>query len=160
MLSLTNLIKIEGIRKEAAAVNEIVIRKDGKWYYNSAEMFRRNIVNLLAVNIDKKDDGSYFIAMGGETADIDVEDVPFYAIGIQETEAGTFKLVFHDLQEYELNREQRLYFKGDVPYITYRWLGDTRLSRGIYWKLSDYFDFRENEVYIVPPGCISEHITR
>ena len=35
-------------------MNEIVIRKDGKWYFNDAEMFRRNIVNVLAVNIIKK----------------------------------------------------------------------------------------------------------
>lgn len=35
-------------------MNEIVIRKDGKWYFNDAEMFRRNIVNVLAVNINKK----------------------------------------------------------------------------------------------------------
>ncbi len=133
-------------------MNEIVIRKDGKWYYNNAEMFRRNIVNLLSVNIDKQEDGNYIIAMGDEVSEIDVEDVPFYATGIQESEGGIFTLIFHDLQEYELNQELRLYFKGDVPYISYRWPADTRLSRGIYWKLSDYFNFRGDEVYIVPPG--------
>lgn len=133
-------------------MSEIVIRKDGKWYFNNAEMFRRNIVNLLAVNIQKKEDGTYMIAMGNETADIEVEDVPFYATGIQETEDGTVKLVFHDLQELELKEETRVYFKGDVPYISFRWPADTRLSRGIYWKLSEYFDFRGDEVYIVPPG--------
>jgi hypothetical protein len=134
-------------------LNEIVIRRDGKWYYNNAEMFRRNIVNLLAVNIDKQEDGNYIIAMGNEVSGIDVEDVPFYATGIQETEkGGGLKLIFHDLQEYELTEELRLYFKGDVPYISYRWPADTRLSRGIYWKLSDYFSFRGDEVYIVPPG--------
>ncbi len=69
-------------------MNEIVIRRDGKWYYNNAEMFRRNIVNLLAVNIDKQEDGNYIIAMGNEVSGIDVEDVPFYATGIQETEKG------------------------------------------------------------------------
>ncbi|NLP23671.1 MAG: DUF1285 domain-containing protein [Syntrophomonadaceae bacterium] len=115
-------------------------------------MFRRNIVNLLAVNIDKQEDGNYIIAMGNEVSGIDVEDVPFYATGIQETEKGGLKLIFHDLQEYELTEELRLYFKGDVPYISYRWPADTRLSRGIYWKLSDYFSFRGDEVYIVPPG--------
>jgi formate dehydrogenase subunit beta len=49
-------------------LNEIVIRRDGKWYYNNAEMFRRNIVNLLAVNIDKQEDGNYIIAMGNEVS--------------------------------------------------------------------------------------------
>lgn len=132
-------------------MNDIVIRKDGKWYYRNAEMFRRNIVNILAVHMQKESDNSYVIRMGDETSPIDVEDVPFYATGIQENEAGEIKLCFHDLQEYPLDKELQLYFKGDTPYISFRWEGDTRLSRGVYWKLSDYFDFRGDEVYIVPP---------
>lgn len=136
-------------------MNDIVIRKDGKWYYHQAEMFRRNIVHILATHLQRKEDGSYIIRMGEESSPIDIEDVPFYATGIQETEAGTLKLVFHDLQEYDLDQELRVYFKGEVPYISYRWTADTRLSRGIYWKLSNYFDCRGEDVYIVPPGCES-----
>lgn len=134
-------------------MTDIVIRKDGKWYYHNAEMFRRNIVHILAANLHKIEGGSYEIIMGQESSPVEVEDVPFYATGIQETESGLLKLVFHDLQEYDLNKEIPLYFKGDVPYITYRWEADTRLSRGVYWKLSEYFVFRGDEVFIVPPGA-------
>lgn len=131
-------------------LKDITIRADGKWYYGDAEMFRRNILNILATHIEREEDGSYCIKLGDDINPITVEDVPFLAIGYQETDEG-IKLRFHDLQEILLDHELKLTLKGDVPYISYRWEADTRLSRGIYWKLSDYFDFRDNEVYIVPP---------
>ncbi|HBQ85817.1 MAG TPA: DUF1285 domain-containing protein [Syntrophomonas sp.] len=131
-------------------LKDITIRADGKWYYGDAEMFRRNILNILATHIEREEDGAYCIKLGDDINPITVEDVPFLAIGYQETDEG-IKLRFHDLQEILLDHEFKLTLKGDVPYISYRWEADTRLSRGIYWKLSDYFDFRDNEVFIVPP---------
>ena len=132
-------------------LTEITIRKDGKWYFGQAEMFRRNILNILARNIERQDDGNYCIKMGEEVNPITVEDVPFLATGYWEEEDGKVKLVFHDLQEMALDNEFKLYLKGDVPYISFRWEADTRLSRGVYWKLSEFFDFRGDEVYIIPP---------
>lgn len=131
----------------------ITIRKNGKWYFGDAEMFRRNIVKILASNIYKLDDGSYCIKLGDDVNPIAVEDVPFYATGIEEQPDGKIKLVFHDLQELLLDEELELTLKGDVPYIDYKWKADTRLSRGVYWKLSEFFDFRAEKVFIIPP-CI------
>ncbi|MEN6389974.1 MAG: DUF1285 domain-containing protein [Syntrophomonas sp.] len=130
---------------------EIRIKENGKWYFGPAEMFRRNIVNVLASNLHKEADGSYLIRLGPDTNPVVVEDVPFYASGIVE-EDGKVKLVFHDLQEMFLDSEKKLTLKGDVPYIDFRWDADTRLSRGVYWKLSEYFEFRGDEIFIVPPG--------
>ncbi|MDD3364873.1 MAG: DUF1285 domain-containing protein, partial [Syntrophomonas sp.] len=78
------------------------------------------------------------------------EDVPYLVTGIIENEKP-IKLAFHDLQEMVLDHELKLYFKGDVPYITFHWEADTRLSRGVYWKLSNFFEFRGEDVFIVPP---------
>jgi hypothetical protein len=89
--------------------------------------------------------------MGQELNPLKVEDVPFLAKGYVEEDDGTIKLVFHDLQEMIIDHELKLYFKGDVPYISFRWEADTRLSRGVYWKLSNFFDFRGEEIYVVPP---------
>ena len=131
---------------------EIKIARDGKWYFGEAEMFRRNILQILAKNINRDEAGSYYIEMGEELNPLVVEDVPFLATGIVEESGLPIKLVFHDLQEMELEHELKLYLHDDVPYISYRWQADTRLSRGVYWKLSDYFDFRGEDVYIVPPA--------
>lgn len=130
---------------------EIKIARDGKWYFGTAEMFRRNILQILAKNIDRDENGDYYIAMGEETNPLVVEDVPFLATGIVEENGKPVKLIFHDLQELELEHELKLYLRDDVPYISYRWPADTRLSRGVYWKLSEYFDFRGEEIFIVPP---------
>lgn len=136
-------------------IQTITIRKNGKWYFGQAEMFRRNILNILASHIKRDEAGNYYIEMGEEKNPLVVEDVPFYAIGVAQEDDGRIKLVFHDLQEMLLDREMKIIFKGDVPYITFKWEGDTRLSRGVYWKMSDYFHFRGEEVYIVPPGIKS-----
>lgn len=130
---------------------DIKITREGKWFFGDAEMFRRNILQILAKNINRDENGCYFIEMGSERNPLIVEDVPFLAVGIVEDDGQPVKLVFHDLQEMDLDHEMRLYIKEDVPYISYRWVADTRLSRGVYWKLSDYFDFREDEICIVPP---------
>jgi len=131
-------------------IQDITIKANGKWYFGQAEMFRRQILNVLARNIERKEDGSYFIQMGDDQNPLIVEDVPYLAIGIMENELP-IKLRFHDLQEMILDHEIKLFLKEDVPYISFRWEADTRLSRGVYWKLSQYFDFRGEDVYIVPP---------
>lgn len=132
-------------------LTEIIIKKDGKWYFGEAEMFRRNILNILAQHIEKGADGSFGIRLGEDFNPLTVEDVPFFATGYSE-EDGKIKLTFHDLQEMFLEGDIHLILKGDVPYISFRWEADTRLSRGVYWKLSQYFQFRDEQVYIVPPA--------
>lgn len=131
-------------------VQDITIRKNGKWYFGQAEMFRRQILNILARNLHRDDEGHYYIQMGEEQNPVIVEDVPYLASGIDENQLP-IKLILHDLQEIILDSNLKLYFKGDVPYISFHHEGDTRLSRGVYWKLSQYFDFRGDDVYIVPP---------
>ena len=137
-------------------LKEIRIKKDGKWYFGGAEMFRREIVNILSSNIFQKEDGSYHIQLEEDSNPIVVEDVPFFATGIVEGEDNQLTLSFHDLQKFTLDREMPLILKGDVPYISFKWHADTRLSRGVYWKLSDYFEFRGEDVFIVPPGVKSK----
>jgi len=131
-------------------VQDITIKENGKWYFGEAEMFRRKILNVLAKNLHRNPDGSYFIQMDDDHNPVIVEDVPYLATGIMDEELP-LKLVFHDLQEMVLDHELKLYLKGDVPYISFKWEADTRLTRGVYWKLSDYFEFRGEEIFIVPP---------
>lgn len=132
----------------------ISIRKNGRWYFGDVEMFRRQILNVLACGICKCEDGSWIIRLGEEESPIECEDVPFFAQGILE-EDGKIKLVFYDLQEMILDGEMKVHFKGDVPYITYKWEGDTKLSKGVYWKLFDFMDIRDDEVFLVPPANCS-----
>lgn len=135
----------------------ITIRKNSKWYYGDVEMIRRPILNILARNINRDENGKYCIQMSHDFCEITVEDVPFYAVGIKD-DIRPMVLVFHDLQEMPIDHELKLTFKGDVPYISFRWEADTRLSRSMFVLLSDYFDVRGDEVFIVPPAddCTKE----
>ena len=128
----------------------IAIGRDGKWYFDGAEMFRLDIVNILAVNTYRDEDGGYYIRLGEDVNPLIVEDVPFFAARCEEQEDGRMKLIFHDLQEFIITEPLKLALKGDVPYITYKWESDTRLSRGVYWRLSKRFRFDNDEVYIMP----------
>ena len=128
----------------------IAIRNDGKWYFDGAEMFRLEIVNLLAANTHRDDDGNYYIRLGEDVNPLIVEDVPFLAVRCELLEDGGIKLFFHDLQEFVLTEPVKLGFKGDTPYVTYKWTNDTRLSRGVYWRLSKYFHFEGDEVFVKP----------
>lgn len=132
-------------------MQEITIKANGKWYFGEAEMFRRNILKILASNIHRDEQGNYFIKLGDDMNPIIVEDVPFLATGIIENADKTITLVFHDLQEMPLNEPIKLTIKNDVPYIGFRWQADTRLSRGVYWKLSEWFEFSGEEIIIQPP---------
>lgn len=131
-------------------VTEIRIGRNGKWYANGNEMFRLPIVNLFARHLERDENGGYYIHLREETFPVVVEDAPFYAIGIDESQED-LTLVFHDRQEMKITEPMKIHFAGDVPYITFRWEGDTRLSRGVYWKLSEYFEQRGDDIYIVPP---------
>ncbi|NLG33373.1 MAG: DUF1285 domain-containing protein [Syntrophomonadaceae bacterium] len=135
----------------------ITIKKNGKWYYGQVEMFRRNIINVLASNIQKTGEGEYQIVLGNDVSPVMVEDVPFLASGYCEEDNGLIKLVFFDLQEFVIDRELKVFFKGDIPYVSFKWDADTRLSRGVYWKLSQYFEFRGDEIFIVPPVASRLH---
>ena len=133
------------------SIQDITIKANGKWYFGQAEMFRRNILNILASNMNKDDKGQYYIKLGEDVNPITVEDVPFLASGIMENPDQTITLVFHDLQEMQLNKRIKLTLKKDVPYIDYKWPADTRLSRGVYWKLSEWFETEGQDIYINPP---------
>jgi len=130
----------------------ITIKKDGKWYFGEAEMFRRDIVNHLAVNTFRHEDGSYYIRIGEEVNPLIVEDVPFFAIVYEEQEDGKVKLIFHDMQEFIIESPVKITLNGDTPYISYKWENDTKLSRGVYWGLSKHFQIDNEEVCIVPPN--------
>lgn len=133
------------------SIQDITIKSNGKWYFGEAEMFRRNILKILASNINKDDKGQYYIQLGEDVNPITVEDVPFLATGIMENPDQTITLVFHDLQEMKLDRRMKLTLKEDVPYIDFKWPADTRLSRGVYWKLSEWFETEGQDIYINPP---------
>jgi hypothetical protein len=136
------------------SVQEIRIKKDGKWYADDLLMFRKPIVKLFAMNLEKDEEDRFYIHLNQETFPVAVEDVPFTANEAYIDE-GAIVLVFYDEQEMRVEEETPLEFKGDTPYLTFKWEDDTRLSRAAFWMVSNYLVEREDRVWLVPPGKLN-----
>ncbi len=133
------------------AVQEIRIKNDGKWYADDRIMFRKSIVKLFAINLKKDEQDQFHIHLNQETFPVAVEDVPFMAMEAY-IDGGAIVFIFYDEQEMRIEVETPLVFKGDVPYLSFKWDNDTRLSRSAFWMVSDYLVERENQVFLIPPG--------
>ncbi|MGE5422009.1 MAG: DUF1285 domain-containing protein [Ignavibacteriales bacterium] len=133
-------------------LQEIRIKRDGKWYADNAEMFRMQIVNLFARNLVKDVVGRFYIELNQETFPVIVEDVPFTAVDAH-IDDGAIVFTFHDEQIMIVSEETKLYFKDDTPYVTYRWIDDTRIGRSAYWMVSEYLVERDGSIYLRPP-CV------
>jgi len=132
-------------------VQEIRIKRDGKWYADDRLMFRKPIVKLFAMNLERDDEDRFYIHLNQETFPVVVEDVPFTATEAYIDE-GAIVLVFYDEQETRLEDETPLHFRGDTPYLSFKWENDTRLSRSAFWMVSNYLVEKGGRVYLIPPG--------
>jgi len=56
---------------------DIRIDKDGIWYYEGNEMFRKDILSTFFQELDRDAAGRYVIRHNEQTFSIEVEDVPF-----------------------------------------------------------------------------------
>lgn len=131
-------------------LSEIRIKRDGRWYANDAEMFRLAIVNIFATHLERDEEGGFLIRLGEETFPVVVEDVPFTAVEAFLRD-GEVVFRFHDRQEMTVGKPVPVTFKADVPYITFHWNNDTRLSRSAFWQVSDLLREEEGGVYLIPP---------
>lgn len=131
-------------------ITEIRIKRDGKWYANDAEMFRIPIVNLFARHLERDENGQFYIHLNDEIFPVVVEDTPFTATKAR-VENGCIVFTFHDGQEMVIDEEIPLVYKGDTPYLTFKWENDTRINRSAYWMIADYLVERGDQVFLVPP---------
>lgn len=131
-------------------ITEIRIKKNGKWYANDAEMFRKPILNLFANNLLRDDLGQYKIHLNQKTFPVVVEDVPFFAM-YARLHDDKIIFVLHDEQELVIDKTVPLLLKDSVPYVSMRWEFDTRLSRSAFWMINEYLVEDGNVLLLVPP---------
>ena len=59
---------------------DIVIRSDGRWYYQGTPIDREPLVRLFASVLRRDEDGGYFLVTPAEKVAITVEDAPLLAV--------------------------------------------------------------------------------
>ncbi|MGE5544589.1 MAG: DUF1285 domain-containing protein [Bacillota bacterium] len=137
------------------SVQEIRIKNDGKWYADDRLMFRKPIVKLFATNLHRDNEDQFFIRLNQETFPVVVEDVPFLAVDAY-VDGGGIVLVLYDEQEMRIDEETPVVFKDKVPYLSFRWKNDTRLSRSAFWMVSNFLVEKNNRVFLIPPGKLND----
>ena len=95
----------------------IRVERDGKWYFQGAEIFRKEILSLFyeSLHLDKK---GYYLEINGEQARLDVEDTVFIvkeAELVKDSEEA-FVIWLNDGSQEQLDLSTFRIAEGNVPY--------------------------------------------
>lgn len=122
---------------------DIRIARDGSWYHEGRPFLRQPLVRLLS-SILKREGEEYFLVSPVEKMRINVEDVPFIAVGMTEENLnGEQTLIFRTLTDdiIPLDAEHPLRVQTDEltgeprPYIQVRNGMEARIHRPVFYEL-------------------------
>jgi len=120
------------------------IARDGQWTYAGSPIGRVKLVELFSTILRRDPDDEYYLVTPAEKIRVEVEDVPFIAIGMDvegtgsnqnltfRTNVGDFALAGaeHPLR-FEINPETQ----EPSPYIRIRTRLEARINRAVYYEL-------------------------
>ena len=103
--------------KEDIGSSTIRVDKDGTWYYEGREIFRKEILSLFYESLHLDEDG-YYLEIKGEQARLDVEDTVFIvkeAELVKDSEEA-FVIWLNDGSQERLDLNTFRITEGNVPY--------------------------------------------
>ena len=124
---------------------EIKIDKEGNWFFNSAPIIHKQIIDLFAASIEHDGKGGYQLHIGAETSPIVVEDTPYVVTHI-DLEQGADGRSFFLIRLNDGSREQlcfeTFYLGADnIPYCTVKQgRFPARFLRGPYYDLARHIE--------------------
>ena len=141
----------------------IRIDKEGVWYYNGAEMIRKDIIMSFARNLICDETGKYLIELDNERCYVEVEDTPFVVRKvsfIQSPGKDYFSALLSDDSIEELDLNSLSISDANILYCTvknnkFR----ARFSRPAYYQLAAYIkhDSSDDRYYVTMNGS-SYHV--
>jgi hypothetical protein len=142
--------------KKGAVPLEIRIDKEGTWYYQDAEMTRRDIVYHFYRWLKKDGQGSYWLEQGNECYAVAVEDVPYIvrAATLERSPDGEehVRLTLSDGTDEEMDLTKPLRIgRENVPYCRIK-AGEyeARFSRSAYYQICQWIDYdADQESYCI-----------
>ena len=122
---------------------EMRIARDGTWFYRGSPIGRLPLVKLFASVLRREADGHYWLVTPAERGRIEVEDVPFLAVGVAvEGEGNDQRLIFRtNLDEFVTAgpdnplRVDTAASGEPAPYILIRHGLEARLARPVFYEL-------------------------
>ena len=134
---------------------DIKIDKDGVWYYRGAEMFRKDIVNMLYRRLTRDSEGRYLIEFKNERSYPDVEDTPFVIKAVYRSLSEKGEEVIYlrmpDDSMEKLDPATLCVGHDNSLYCTIAGSGfEARFSRAGYYQIAECIDYEpENDGYYI-----------
>lgn len=124
---------------------DIRIARNGTWYHEGRPFLRQPLVRLLS-SILKREGDEYFLVSPVEKVRIQVEDVPFIAVGMTvecgeqgEPDTLVFRTLTDDIVRLDTGHPLRVQtdrFSGEPrPYIQVRGGMEARIHRPVFYEL-------------------------
>jgi len=137
---------------------EIKIDKEGNWFFNSAPIINKQIIDLFNAGIEHDGHGGYRLHIGDEISPLAVEDTP-YVVKNLELQQGvdglsSFTIRLSDGTSERLIFETLYLAPDNVPYCTVK-AGrfPARFLRAPYYDLARYIEQEgEDRFYIMLNG--------
>ena len=129
------------------------IARDGTWFYHGTPIPRKEMVRLFASVLERRADGSFWLATPAEEGEIAVEDAPFLAVELLAAGEGhgqilSFRTNLDEHVTLDLDHPLRMRAdaaphvgalhddgRGAIPYLLVRKGLEARLSRAVYYEL-------------------------
>jgi len=130
----------------------IRIDREGAWYYQGSPIRRPELVKLFSTVLRRDDGGDYWLVTPAERGRIQVDEVPFTAVGLTVGGTGTDqRLIFRTNLDHEVIagpdhpiRVEEDHGTGEPrPYILVRDNLEARITRSVYYDLVERAETRE-----------------
>jgi hypothetical protein len=148
------LLKDLGLKgKEGIGRLAIRVDRDGKWYFNGAEIIRKEILSLFYESLHLDEEG-YYLEIKGERARLDVEDTVFLvkeAELVKDSEEA-FVIWLNDGSQERLDLSTFRIGEGNVPYcLVKEGRFPARFMRLSYYQVARHAQHDEdtNEYFIL-----------
>ena len=128
---------------------DLRIARDGAWFHNGAPILKPALVRLFARLLRRDEDG-YVLVTPAEKVAIVVEDVPFIAVAMTESDAAlTFRTNVGDLVTAESDHPLRFVTDaGFIPYVRVRGGLEARLSPALARDLAELATVEDGQLGI------------
>jgi len=138
---------------------DLVIRRDGSWWYQGTEITRQRMVKLFSTVL-RRDGTDWCLVTPVEKLIIQVEDAPFLATQLEHFETGqsmTLVLTTNVGDQVVVCADLPLFVEHDeqgfpLPYVMVRANLHARLTRSVYYQLVDLCSEQSGEIGVWSGG--------
>ncbi|TDT41393.1 hypothetical protein DES49_1476 [Halospina denitrificans] len=130
---------------------DLVIARDGRWFYQGREMERQRLKKLFASIMRREADGEYYLLTPAEKYRIRVEDAPFIAHSLEVEGEGDARIlwfttnmddVFALGEAHPLVVRRNTETGEDVPYLLVKRNLEARVERNAFYHLTEIAELK------------------